>query len=72
MSTVLKGEAVSSTRRAGGAPPLAENAVLSAKDVSVRLGGNPILKSVSFEARAGEVAGLIGPNGAVRNRERYG
>ncbi len=33
-------------------------------DVSVRLGGNPVLKSVSFEARPRDIAGLIGSNGA--------
>ena len=35
-----------------------------AVDVVVTLGGNTVLKGVSFESRPGEVVGLIGPNGA--------
>ena len=35
--------------------------------VSVRLGGVPVLRSVSITARAGEVTGVIGPNGAGKS-----
>ncbi|VAX08655.1 hypothetical protein MNBD_GAMMA26-2076 [hydrothermal vent metagenome] len=37
---------------------------LHAKQLSVSLGGNQILKSLSFELQQGEMLGLIGPNGA--------
>ena len=37
---------------------------IAAVDVVVTLGGNTVLKGVSFESRTGEVVGLIGPNGA--------
>ncbi len=40
-------------------PPL-----LSVKDLAVALGGNPILKGVSFEVKPGTIHALIGPNGA--------
>ena len=46
---------------------VAVSAALSANDLSVRLGGNPVLNRVSFEASSGEVAGLIGPNGAGKS-----
>ena len=40
---------------------------LAARGVSVRLGGVPVLRSVSVTARAGEVTGVIGPNGAGKS-----
>jgi iron complex transport system ATP-binding protein len=40
---------------------------LSACGVTVRLGGVPVLRSVSVVARAGEVTGVIGPNGAGKS-----
>ena len=38
--------------------------VVEASGVGVSLGGTPILRDVSFSARAGEVLAIIGPNGA--------
>ena len=40
---------------------------LSAHDITVRLGGAPILDSASLEARPGELLGLLGPNGAGKS-----
>lgn len=38
--------------------------VLSLENVSVRLGGNEVLKSISFQANAGEIVAIAGANGA--------
>lgn len=38
--------------------------VLEARDVSVTLGGEPILQGVSFALRRGEITTVVGPNGS--------
>ena len=45
----------------------ADAPALAANGVSVNLGGAPVLRSVSFAARAGHVTGLVGPNGAGKS-----
>jgi branched-chain amino acid transport system ATP-binding protein len=39
-------------------------ALLEARGVRVRFGGNLVLSDVEFSAEAGRITGLIGPNGA--------
>jgi zinc/manganese transport system ATP-binding protein len=41
-----------------------QTGLLELRDISVRLGGRPILDDVTFTIRKGEFTGLIGPNGA--------
>jgi branched-chain amino acid transport system ATP-binding protein len=43
---------------------MAEQALLSVRDVTVRFGGIVALDRVSFEVGQGQISGLIGPNGA--------
>ena len=57
--------AVASRREA---PPTNEDgSTLRAIDVTVRFGGNVAVDQVNFEARPGEVVGLIGTNGAGKS-----
>ncbi len=45
----------------------ASEVALAAHEVSLHLGGTPVLRSVSFAAFAGQVTGLVGPNGAGKS-----
>lgn len=48
------------------APP-APNPLLNVEKVSLSIRGQPILQSVTFQVRAGEIVALIGPNGAGKS-----
>lgn len=41
--------------------------MLEALEISIKLGGKPILERISMSARPGEVVALIGPNGAGKS-----
>lgn len=44
-------------------PPRLGNKVVDLKNVSIALGGRPIIRDFSFEFKAGQKIGVIGPNG---------
>jgi len=48
------------------APP-APHPLLNVENVSLSIRGQPILQSVTFQVRAGEIVALIGPNGAGKS-----
>lgn len=41
-----------------------QDVILQVKDLSVAIGGNDILKNISFSVKRGEALAIIGPNGA--------
>ena len=61
--TAPAAEAVTPAR----SPSAGDGKGLSARDISVRLGGATILDSASLEARPGVLLGLLGPNGAGKS-----
>ena len=44
-------------------PVKSAKTVIGVKDLSFTYGGNPILERISFEVKAGDYVGIIGPNG---------
>lgn len=51
--------------------PANQSHTLSAKDLSKSFKGRPVVQSVSFEVKTGEVVGLLGPNGAGKTTSFY-
>lgn len=49
------------------APPPAPQPLLSVDNVNLSIRGQPILQSVAFQVRPGEIVALIGPNGAGKS-----
>jgi len=43
---------------------MSENLILKVKNLSVELGGEKIIESLSFEVKQGEIFTILGPNGA--------
>ena len=41
-----------------------ENIIIEAKDLTIRFGGVTAVNHVSFQLKAGETLGVIGPNGS--------
>ncbi|MGH9298513.1 MAG: ABC transporter ATP-binding protein [Acidimicrobiales bacterium] len=62
MSTITTSSEMTADRPTG-----AGQAVLSARDVTVRYGGVVAVRNVSLEANSKEALGLIGPNGAGKS-----
>ncbi|MBN9467175.1 MAG: branched-chain amino acid ABC transporter ATP-binding protein/permease [Bosea sp.] len=48
----------------GGSHQVSQQVLFECSDIAVRFGGNYALRGVSFDAKKGEIIGVVGPNGA--------